>query len=136
MNKMSTSTRARIALLAIILVGAGAIGVWVWFFDRTPEPVYAIEGGDVQRGQDLLATYACISCHTIPGVRGPEVYIGPPLTSWSNRVYIAGTVPNTPENLIQWIMDPQSIRPGSSMPSVGAPEEHARDMATYLYTID
>jgi cytochrome c1 len=61
--------------------------------------------------------------------------IGPPLTLFARRAYIAGEAPNTARSLIQWIMSPQSIEPGTVMPALGVSEAQARDIAAYLYTL-
>ena len=61
--------------------------------------------------------------------------VGPPLIGWADRIYIAGRVPNTPENLIVWIQNPQEIDPQNAMPNLGVSESEARDMAAYLYTL-
>jgi cytochrome c1 len=45
---------------------------------------------------------------------------------------LAGGVENTVENLVKWILDPQAVRPGTTMPTVSATEREARDMAAYL----
>lgn len=88
-----------------------------------------------QRGQAALVEYGCAACHTIPGVTRATATVGPPLTGWSDRRFIAGRLPNTPENLVTWIMSPQAVAPGSAMPDVGVPEVVARDMADYLYLL-
>jgi hypothetical protein len=51
-------------------------------------------------------------------------------------VAIAGRFPNTPENLIAWIMHPQALDPGNIMPDMGVPEAVARDMAAYLFGLE
>jgi mono/diheme cytochrome c family protein len=84
----------------------------------------------------VLRQYACHSCHVIEGVVGPKSHVGPPLTAWSQRRYIAGTLPNTPENLTRWIQHPQRLRPGTMMPDLRVPESHAQVMADYLFTLD
>lgn len=71
----------------------------------------------------------------IPGVSGANGLVGPPLIKWSGRSFIAGEVPNNPENLITWITVPQSIEPGTVMPNLGVLDEDARDIAAYLYTL-
>jgi cytochrome c1 len=50
-----------------------------------------------------------------------------------NRWSIAGHLPNTPANLVRWIMHPQEVAPGTLMPDLGVPERQARDIAAYLY---
>lgn len=94
-----------------------------------------VDGGDVARGKTQIVAYGCGSCHTIPGIRGANGQVGPPLTSWSQRRIIAGEVPNTPLNLITWITVPQSIEPGVAMPNLGVSDGQARDIAAYLYSL-
>ena len=91
--------------------------------------------GDASRGRQTLAGFGCGSCHTIPGVKGARGVVAPPLTAFSQRSFIAGQTPNTRENLVRWIMDPQSLAPGTAMPDLSAPEPAARDMAAYLLTL-
>lgn len=89
-------------------------------------------GGDAERGRRLLAQYQCGSCHTIPGVASAGGKLAPTLQSFGLRSYIAGRVPNRPELLVRWIVLPQSLVPGTRMPSMGVSPDEARDMAAYL----
>lgn len=100
------------------------------------EVVVEVPGGDAGRGEAAIQQYGCNSCHTIPGVPQANATVGPPLTDWALRRYIAGTLLNNPENLITWIRFPQSIEPGSVMPDMGVTESDARDIAAYLYTLN
>ncbi len=95
----------------------------------------AVYGGDVERGKAELQTWGCGSCHAIPGVPGATGQVGPSLKDISKRSFIAGTLENTPENMVQWIMHPQQVLPGTAMPDSGVPDPVARDMAAYLYSI-
>jgi cytochrome c len=95
----------------------------------------AMTGGDPRQGKRLMRTYGCHSCHTIPGVQGADGLVGPPLVGIAKRVYIAGRLPNTPENLILWLQRPQDFDPQTAMPNMGVTEADARDMAGYLYTL-
>jgi putative membrane protein len=95
----------------------------------------AQENSAAQRGARLISHYGCGSCHTIPGINGADGLVGPPLDHWSRRSYIAGVLPNDPENLTLWISHPQSVVPGVDMPEMGIKDSQARDIATYLYTI-
>jgi cytochrome c2 len=110
---------------ALLLAGCGRIG--------TNAPAVIVPDGDPLVGRALLDEYACVTCHVIPGVRGPEASLGPPLTDWAEREYIAGKLANTPQNLIAWIVNPQAIEPGTVMPTLGVTPEEARDIAAYLY---
>src|SRR5512142_810728 len=96
-------------------------------------PEQQVAGGDPSRGQGALLGYGCETCHEIPGVSGADATVGPPLTRFALRHYIAGELTNTPENLIQWIMNPQSVEPGTAMPNLNVSESAARDIAAYLY---
>jgi putative membrane protein len=102
---------------------------------RDREPVQRVPGGEVQQGKQAIAAYGCGSCHVIPGVRQAEGLVGPPLTGFARRSYIAGEAPNTAEQLVRWIQAPQSIEPGTAMPNLGVTEQQARNIAAYLYTL-
>jgi len=63
---------------------------------------------------------------------GPQAHVGPPLEQFHRRKLIAGVLPNTPENLVRWIMDPQGVNPHTLMPDLEVTEPHARTMVRYL----
>jgi cytochrome c len=94
-----------------------------------------ITGGDPTRGVTAIETYGCGGCHDIRGVRGASGLVGPPLDNIASRVYLAGRLPNTPQNMIKWIRFPQQVEPGTAMPDMGIPDRDARDIAAYLYTL-
>ena len=91
---------------------------------------------DPERGAMALLQYACTSCHRIPGIVGADAHVGPPLKGIASRKYLAGRLPNTPENLVRWIRDPKSVNPATLMPNLDVTENHARDIAAYLSTLD
>jgi|SRR5690606_29713722 len=99
-----------------------------------PEVAVQVVGGDPARAPELFREYGCGSCHVVPGVRGARGLVGPPLTDFKHRGYIAGALPNTPENLVRWIQVPQAIEPGTAMPNTGVTPADARHLAAYLYT--
>jgi cytochrome c1 len=88
--------------------------------------------GDAQRGQRALFQYACNACHSIPGVTGAPVHVGPPLAGIARRTLIAGTLANTQENLALWLRETQHVKPMTAMPQLGVSEQDARDIAAYL----
>ena len=97
-------------------------------------------GADVRRyqfreGQTVFMRSACINCHTIAGTVATGRF-GPDLTHLASRDTIAsGPVKNTPENLRQWITDPNSMKPGVLMPSMHL-NDHDLDVITaYLTTL-
>lgn len=91
--------------------------------------------GDADHGNLLLQQYGCIACHRIPGVRNASGVIGPPLDRLGRRVYIAGTLVNSPTELADWIREPQRLKPGTGMPNTHVTEPDARDMVAYLYRL-
>ena len=50
----------------------------------------AVPGGRPDRDKLEIAAYGCGACHVIPGVGGAYGSVGPPLTKFARRVYIAG----------------------------------------------
>ena len=94
-----------------------------------------LTGGDPGRGLIAIRQYGCPSCHTIPGVPGAYGLVGPPLGGIASRMYIAGMLPNTPENMILWIQAPQGVNQRTAMPNMGIAESEARNIASYLYTL-
>lgn len=94
------------------------------------------ERADPARGRELLGAYGCGACHVIPGVERAEGQVGPPLSRWETRHYVAGRVVNTPVHLVQWIVDPRSIKRATAMPDLGVTEDEAWAMSAYLYTLE
>jgi cytochrome c len=44
-------------------------------------------------------------------------------------------LPNTTENMVRWIRQPQAVNPRSAMPDLGVNERDAQDIAAYLSTL-
>jgi cytochrome c len=114
-----------LVLLLIILTACRDVGA----------VVKVVPGGDPAQGERLIGAYGCGSCHTIPGIYDADTYVGPPLTAYSKRHYIAGNLPNTADNLIRWLQDPQAVEPGTAMPDLNINENDARHIAAYLYKL-
>ena len=62
---------------------------------------------DPRDGARLISAVGCGACHTIPGINGAVGLVGPPLDQIGRRLYIAGVLRNTPENLQAWLQDQQ-----------------------------
>jgi cytochrome c1 len=117
----------------IVLVALGTFSLSGCRDDTAPQAIIA--GGDVARGRSATEAYGCGSCHVVPGIRTAVGDVGPPLTAFGRRSFIAGAVPNTGEFLVRWIENPQSIEPGRAMPNLGVTDRDARDIAAYLYSL-
>jgi cytochrome c2 len=48
---------------------------------------------------------------------------------------IAGMLPNTPDNVVTWLENPQAIVPNNAMPFMAIDARDATDIAAFLYTI-
>lgn len=99
------------------------------------EPYQHVAGGEADRGKVAIRSLGCGACHVIPGIADAQGTVGPPLSAFGRRAFIAGEVPNTSASLVQWIEAPQSIEPATAMPNLGVSESQARDIAAYLYTL-
>lgn len=98
----------------------------------------------VQRGHQLAAAKGCVGCHTIDGYMA-GVNFGSPafpnLTNYGLRTTIAAAVrENTPENLADWLRDPQALKPGNRMPTLWQAndpnrEEEIEAIVAYLLSL-
>lgn len=133
---MRRSFAAAVVGACVVAAGGGLVGHHLVIRERLHERVRALtHGGDPDLGHAALERRPCGGCHEIPGVRGARGKVGPSLDGIAGRVYIAGRLSNTPENLEAWIVDPQAIDPKNAMPPTGVSPTEARDMAAYLYTL-
>lgn len=89
--------------------------------------------GDANRGLQLIHSYGCNSCHTIPGL-APPGRVGPPLTKFAERQYIAGWLVNVPSNAVNWIENPKQFKPQTVMPNLHVQPVEALHITAYLYT--
>ena len=124
---MSSHFAPRILIVVLVAAAGCAAG----------PPGQRVRGVDPNRGRELAAAAGCSACHSVPGldaVRGAD-QIGPPLAGFARRASIAGMLPNTPDQLLNWLRAPQSLKPGDAMPDLGLSDADARDIAAYLYLI-
>lgn len=91
--------------------------------------------GDAAAGYDLFMSQACVGCHTISGTVASGI-TGPNLTHLASRGFMAGAIlPNTPAQLHVWIKDPQAVKPGTSMPTLGLSDDQVNLIVAYLSTL-
>jgi cytochrome c2 len=119
---------------AVVVTAAVWIVAQTWMTRQEADAVArAITGGEPSHAAALVTRYGCGGCHTVSGLPGADGQVGPPLTGLRARVFIAGVLPNTADNLVRWIVTPRRFSPGSAMPTTGIGPEEARDVAAYLY---
>lgn len=77
----------------------------------------------------------CAGCHAVRGSNAAGVQ-APDLTHvLSRRLLAAGTVVNTPENLMDWIQHAQEIKPGTLMPDMKLSPVESGELSAYLATL-
>ncbi len=131
-------TRWLLAGTGMALIAGVVVTDLIFYREARGELIRSVEqqtGGRVVRGPEAIRRLGCGTCHTIPGVTGASGDVGPPLDRMASRVYIAGVMPNTADNLIVWIRWPQGVLPKSGMPNTGASAAESRDIAAYLLTL-
>jgi len=72
------------------------------------------------RGRAAFVAQRCTACHTVRGLatESEESRLGPDLTHVGSRIAIgAGTLPNGPRELADWIANTQAHKPGARMPA-------------------
>lgn len=124
---------------ALVAVAAAAGGYGWNYLDaqrQVATRAALITGGDPGRGRQAVARYGCGGCHSIPRVPQAAGLVGPPLAGIGGRVYLAGRLENTPENMVAWIAHPRAIDPQTAMPDLGVTPRDAHDIAAFLYTLN
>ena len=94
-------TLRAIPALFLALVGSAALA-------QENAPPLAM--GSPAHGAELIAEKGCGACHMIPGITGANGLVGPPLTLMGRRIFVAGLLRNTPQNLAAWVLEPQQYR--------------------------
>jgi cytochrome c oxidase subunit 2 len=98
-----------------------------------------------EQGRQIFLSKACIACHAVANTTAKGM-VGPNLTRFGARPYVgAGARPNTVENVIQWIHNPQSLKAGALMPGAqeaaggfpptGLTDDEIRAVAAWLVSL-
>jgi cytochrome c oxidase subunit 2 len=86
-------------------------------------------------GFKYVTSGPCSSCHNIGGTQASG-QVAPDLTHLASRKSIAaGTLPMSEGNLYGWVEDPQSLKPGVKMPTIGLPPDRLHAVVAYLETL-
>lgn len=96
----------------------------------------AAQAADPYASAKTTIAAQCGSCHSVPGVPGAVGKVGPSLRGIARQRIIAGKLPNTPANMVRWLMHPQQVDRGNAMPEMGLTDQQARAIAGYLQTLD
>ena len=122
-----------VALLALAIVLASSACHQI--SRREERDAFRITGGDARQGPQTIRKYGCYTCHTIAGVPGARGLIGPSLNGIGERYFIAGQLPNTPQDMEHWIQHPHQFEPHTLMPEMNVTEQDSQNIAAYLYSL-
>lgn len=102
---------------------------------RRQQQVAARPTGNAARGHQIFRELTCVNCHAIQG-SDTKSNAGPDLTHLASRRQLgSGIVPNNPENLRRWLVDPQQVKPGVLMPNFKLSEEQIDHLLAYFATL-
>ena len=122
------------AFMAIEVVAMAPADFEAWAqAQRKPAPEPADD--TTRRGRDLFVSGSCMLCHAIAGTTA-NAHKAPDLTHVASRYKLAaGRLVNTPEDLAEWIEDPQRIKPGANMPAHPLAADDMKALVAYLETL-
>jgi cytochrome c oxidase subunit 2 len=87
-------------------------------------------------GREVFMSSSCFGCHAIRGTPA-SANLGPDLTHLALRRTIgSGILPNTRENLTRFILNPQSAKPGATMPPTSLSPDELEALLDYLTQLD
>lgn len=110
----------------LILVGAAGCS------PPAVEPKY-VDADAAKRGKAAAIELGCAACHDFVDIDWPKGRVGPRLHDFADQAFIAGTLPNRPNNLAEFLLNPRSHLPQSAMPAIPMTPQNARDMANWLH---
>lgn len=124
------------AKMAFFVVAQSPDDFEAWLENQS-EPAQEPAGdASARAGQDVFLNSTCSGCHAIEGTAAASD-VGPDLTHLASRDTIAGGVlDNNRNNLEQFISDPQSLKPGVSMPPTDLTSEDLQALVDYLEQLD
>lgn len=107
-----------------------------WIRDRQKSLMDLKQTG-LLKGQTAFHQLGCTECHTIrQRVATSMAQVGPDLSHIGSRLFLgAGAVANNKGNLMGWIINPQSLKPGNKMPQTYMSPEQLRDLTDYLMSL-
>jgi cytochrome c oxidase subunit 2 len=122
---------AKMALIVNVDSYGDFLKWWQHQLQTAPPPTTPL----ARAGYHYVTSGPCSACHAIGGTpAGGKV--GPDLTHFASRRSIAaGSMPMSEGNLYGWVEDPQSIKPGNHMPTIGLEPGQLHAVVAYLETL-
>jgi cytochrome c oxidase subunit 2 len=121
---------AKMALVVQVDSYADFLRWWHHQLETAPLPTTPL----AKAGYDFVTSRNCSACHAIAGTPASGT-VGPDLTHLASRRTLAAYMPMNHGNLYGWVADPQSIKPGSKMPTIGLEPDQLHSVVAYLETL-
>lgn len=122
---------AHMALVVVVESYPDFIKWWDHQLQPAPAPKTPLQ----LAGYNYVTTGLCSSCHNIGGTPASGT-VAPDLTHLASRKSLAaGTLPMNQGNLYGWVEDPQSLKPGVRMPTIGMEPDKLHAVVAYLETL-
>jgi cytochrome c oxidase subunit 2 len=122
---------AHMALVVVVESYPDFIKWWDHQLQPAPMPTTPL----ALAGYKYVTSGPCSSCHNIGGTTANGL-VAPDLTHLaSRRSLAAGTMPMNEGNLYGWVEDPQSLKPGVAMPTIGLEPDQLHAVVAYLETL-
>jgi cytochrome c oxidase subunit II len=119
------------AKMALLVIAEPAADFAAWL-EQESEAAEAPAEALAQEGEGLFMALACAQCHAVRGTAATGQF-GPDLTHFgSRRTLAAVSLPNTSENLAEWIVNPQHAKPGNLMPATRLDDEQLAALVAYM----
>ncbi len=114
-----------------------------WVKEQQAPPATPKEGTQAAAGAQIFANAPCAICHTVKGLSGfskeyAGTYKGPDLTHFGSRTTLAGSIiANDPQNVAMWVQNPDKVKPGAMMPTLGLKlkDKDLNDLVAYLESL-
>ena len=121
---------AKMALVVDVDSYADFLKWWQRQLQTAPAPTTPL----AKAGYQFVTSRNCSACHAIAGTPASAT-VGPDLTHFASRRTLAASMPMSEGNLYGWVADPQSIKPGTKMPTVGLEPNELHAVVAYLETL-
>jgi cytochrome c oxidase subunit 2 len=108
---------------------------FIKWWDHQLQPALPPRSPLALAGYKYVTSGPCSACHNIGGTPA-NGQVAPDLTHLASRRSIAaGTMPMSTGNLYGWVEDPQSLKPGTRMPTIGLEPGQLHAVVAYLETL-
>ena len=121
---------AKMALVVDVDTYPDFLKWWQHQLQTAPAPTTPL----AKAGYQFVTSRNCSACHAIAGTPASAT-VGPDLTHLASRRTLAASMPMSEGNLYGWVADPQSIKPGTKMPTVGLEPNELHAVVAYLETL-